>query len=364
MRLTAPRAGEPATMSTSAPRDRRAAPGAVAAPSAALQLRRCINQGQGHHRALAAVFNGWQQYLGSSLGAYTPASPSDAQGRVLHHWRSRPCRDIAYIQNTLMPICGVPSCYPPPSAPVYSCPVCITRLAQAAANNDACAAAPALVSARTRPRRIRTLVGDPGPRGVRRPTARGQAKSLICGMTRGDGVTKAFAQCPGCPGRPPLSAQGHRGPVRRLRQCVAVYPLRRQGRGIEVGDRLSPLGPRVTEQKAKLRGAAASLRIAAANASTISTLTAKTTGFSAPRVHTATAAMPRSGEGASTGASVKEPANSKTLSGFLLAAASSNDGHTMSKPVTTAQKPDAHSFFCVSSSNPSTSTTPLRALPN
>ena len=29
-----------------------------------------------------------------------------------------------------------------------------------------------------------------------------QAKSLICGMTRGDGVTKAFAQCPGCPGQP------------------------------------------------------------------------------------------------------------------------------------------------------------------
>ena len=95
---------------------------------------------------------GWQQYLGSSLGAYTPApaapqTPKVACGPIIGQLKAVPKKgDIAYIQNTLMPICGVPSSgYPPPSAPVYSCPVCITRLAQAAANNDACAAATALV---------------------------------------------------------------------------------------------------------------------------------------------------------------------------------------------------------------------------
>ena len=98
--------------------------------------------------------NGWQQYLGSSLGAYTPApaapqTPKVACGPIIGQLKAVPPKGdagIAYIQNTLMPICGVPSSgYPPPSAPVYSCPVCITRLAQAAANNDACAAATALV---------------------------------------------------------------------------------------------------------------------------------------------------------------------------------------------------------------------------
>ena len=38
--------------------------------------------------------------------------------------------------------------------------------------------------------------------GAQANGAGAQAKSLICGMTRGDGVTKAFAQCPGCPGQP------------------------------------------------------------------------------------------------------------------------------------------------------------------
>ena len=45
--------------------------------------------------------------------------------------------------------------------------------------------------------------GGPGTAGGAQANGAGaQAKSLICGMTRGDGVTKAFAQCPGCPGQP------------------------------------------------------------------------------------------------------------------------------------------------------------------
>ena len=153
--------------------------------------------------------NGWQQYLGSSLGAYTPApaapqTPKVACGPIIGQLKAVPPKGdagIAYIQNTLMPICGVPnSGYPPPSAPVYSCPVCITRLAQAAANNDACAAATALVFGIAMDT---DSSGGPGTAGGAQANGAGaQAKSLICGMTRGDGVTKAFAQCPGCPGQP------------------------------------------------------------------------------------------------------------------------------------------------------------------
>ena len=99
--------------------------------------------------------------------------------------------DIAYIKKTLMPICGVPSSgYPPQSAPVYQCPVCITRLAQAAANNDACAAATALVAFVALDTDTSGGSGTAG--GAPANGAGGQAKSLLCGMTRGDGVTKAF----------------------------------------------------------------------------------------------------------------------------------------------------------------------------
>ena len=131
-----------------------------------------------------------------------PQTPKVACGPIIGQLKAVPKKgDIAYIQNTLMPICGVPSSgYPPPSAPVYSCPVCITRLAQAAANNDACAAATALVFGIAMDT---DSSGGPGTAGGAQANGAGaQAKSLICGMTRGDGVTKAFAQCPGCPGQP------------------------------------------------------------------------------------------------------------------------------------------------------------------
>ena len=133
-----------------------------------------------------------------------PQTPKVACGPIIGQLKAVPPKGdagIAYIQNTLMPICGVPSSgYPPPSAPVYHCPVCITRLAQAAANNDACAAATALVFGIAMDT---DSSGGPGTAGGAQANGAGaQAKSLICGMTRGDGVTKAFAQCPGCPGQP------------------------------------------------------------------------------------------------------------------------------------------------------------------
>ena len=146
------------------------------------------------------VGNGWQQYLGSSLGAYEPAPAAPQTPKVAcGHWPAQGRAekgDAAYIQEHAHAyLAACLSGYPPPSAPVYSCPVCITRLAQAAANNDACAAATALVFGIAMDT---DSSGGPGTAGGAQANGAGaQAKSLICGMTRGDGVTGVSRNAPG-----------------------------------------------------------------------------------------------------------------------------------------------------------------------
>jgi hypothetical protein len=133
---------------------------------------------------------------------------------------------IAYIQNTLMPVCGVPSSgYPAPSAAVYQCPVCITRLAQAAANNDVCAAGAALVTFIAIDTDTSGGIGTAG--GAPAHGAGGQASSLLCGMTRGDGVTKAFAHCPSCPGQPLAKTIRYKDEEIPCSACTNALPLTR-----------------------------------------------------------------------------------------------------------------------------------------
>ena len=50
---------------------------------------------------------------------------------------------------------------------------------------------------------------------------------MICGMTRGDGVTKAFAQCPGCPGRPLYKSIMYKDTEVACDACTKALPLTR-----------------------------------------------------------------------------------------------------------------------------------------